>query len=96
MRLRDFLEERGMKGKFFASEIGVRESLLYSWLSGAVIPSLKYVAKIEEVTKGKVRAKDLIVENTRKKRQSKDKKQHQQQKSDETNGLEKSPEKPLS
>lgn len=84
MKLRDFLQSKGMKINFLAAEIGVNQSLVCAWLNGAVVPTLKHIVKIEEITKGKVRARDLIVENTRKKRQSKNKEQKIEENTNET------------
>lgn len=58
MKLGDFLKENGMTKIFFAKKIGVNPTHLSRWINGKTVPRIDYILKIEEATKGEVKAKD--------------------------------------
>lgn len=60
MNLREYLKENGIVHGFFAKKLGTTSPKLSLWLSGNCKPRLETIVKIEEMTKGKVTAKDWI------------------------------------
>lgn len=62
MKLREYLNNKGIKIKFFASQMGVDTSYVSNWMAGKKIPRKESMKKIEELTGGKVRPNDWFTE----------------------------------
>lgn len=60
MTLREYLFKKRLTQEQFAESVGLTRSHLSRIVSGALIPSRKTALKIEEVTKGKVTANELL------------------------------------
>jgi len=75
MKLREYLKENGIVHGFFAAKLGTTSQHLSIWLSGNSKPRLEMIAKIEELTKGKVALKDWITDKSDPKQQSTQNKQ---------------------
>ncbi len=60
MKLRDYLDEVGLKQYVFCRKLGVTESTLYSILCEKRDLRLSLALRIEHVTEGKVKCKDLL------------------------------------
>jgi len=58
-KLKDWLDDRGMRQNFFAKRIGVDDATLSKIMKGTN-PSLKTASKIEEQTKGEIAASGWI------------------------------------
>lgn len=54
--INQFVEERGIKKAWIASQVGVQRASFSRWMSGKWKPSLEARRKIEEVTNGVVPA----------------------------------------
>ncbi len=101
MKLKNYLQENGIKATFFAKRVGVSQPTLYTWLHGEHSPNIKFAHKIEQITKGEVKLKDWVDEDTfnedtTKRKQSRSNKQLQLQNNISLSDHEISPEKPLS
>jgi len=59
MNLKEFLDENDMSVAHFAAISEVTYSSIYAYIKGTTRPSRLIARRIEEVTKGKVLAKDL-------------------------------------
>lgn len=58
MKLREYLDENGIKVKFFAEKLGTSPTQISMWLRGARNPNRESMIKIEKATKGKVKPRD--------------------------------------
>ena len=96
MKLKDYLQEHGIKTTVFAKKIGVSQPTLSTWLNDVHLPGLKFVFKIEQLTYGHVKVKDWIDVEIKQKKRSRNKKQDLYKNNNESADLEKFPEKPLS
>lgn len=96
MKLKNYLQEYGIRINFFAKRVGVSAPTLSTWIHEKHIPTVIYAYKIEQITEGKVKLQDWITEDIKKKIQSKNREKQQQEKPNESNDLEKFPEKLLS
>ncbi len=59
MRLREYLEEQRLTDAEFGRLVGATQPAVSRWASGARLPRPKMVARIQEVTGGKVSAADF-------------------------------------
>lgn len=59
MKLKEWLQREGMLGRAFAEKVNASPSTISLIISGKRSPSVELAARIERVTKGKVRATDL-------------------------------------
>lgn len=57
-KLEEYLDSKGIKHLFFAEQLGISTKTLYSIMKGNDT-KLSIALKIEEITKGAVKAKDL-------------------------------------
>jgi transcriptional regulator with XRE-family HTH domain len=64
MRLDDYLKTTRTPVKKFAQAIGVARQTLHRYLAGKREPSFDTLAKIKEVTDGKVTADDFVSSRT--------------------------------
>ncbi len=62
MNLRQYLENRGMKIKFFAELMGTSSPHVSQWMSGKKVPRKETMKEIERITKGKVKPGDWFTE----------------------------------
>jgi transcriptional regulator with XRE-family HTH domain len=60
MKLKKYLEERGMSQTFFAKKVGVNPTHLSRWIGGKTVPRIDYILKIEEATNGEVSSRDWL------------------------------------
>lgn len=59
MDLKTFIELKSISQKEFADALGIAQSSLSNYLRGTRTVPLNVAVKIEEITKGKVKIKDL-------------------------------------
>jgi transcriptional regulator with XRE-family HTH domain len=57
MTLKEWLEEAGRSGTWLADQVGVSHQAVYLWLSGKTLPRAVILARIEEITEGRVTAR---------------------------------------
>jgi predicted transcriptional regulator len=62
MKLKDYLVENGIVHSYFAKKVPTSPQKLSAWIGGHSKPRLESIIKIEELTKGKVAARDWITE----------------------------------
>lgn len=62
MKLKEYLDENGIKNEFFAKKIGVTKSTLSTWINNKCFPRREKIILIEKETNGKVKAKDWFTE----------------------------------
>lgn len=55
------MEENGIKVSFMAEQLGVGVHYLYALINEVKEPSLALACRIEKVTKGKVKPRDLLL-----------------------------------
>lgn len=60
MKIERWMEKKGVTYRSMAKELGVSHSLLFYCVQGKRKMSLKLAVKIEKITKGEVRCKDLV------------------------------------
>ena len=58
--LKDYMDSRGMRYRFFAEKIGISYASLYTYMYKGVHPGKMVAMRIESVTDGQLKAKDLI------------------------------------
>lgn len=68
MKLREYLDQEGLKQYVFCRKLGVTESTLYSILCEKRDLRLSLALKIEDLTDGKVKCKDLLPEKFKNKK----------------------------
>lgn len=73
MKLKQFLDETGIKRKFLAQKIGVDPITLTSIVNGKRDISLSVAIRIEDVTEGKVTCRDIVNYNFVKEHEKKSK-----------------------
>ena len=61
MKLKQWIEERGITHEHAAEYLDVSTSALRSWLYGQKEPRLRVAVHIERMTQGKIRCRDLLV-----------------------------------
>jgi len=61
MKLKQWIEERGITHEHAAEYLDVTSSALRSWLYGQKEPRLRVAVHIERMTQGKIRCRDLLV-----------------------------------
>lgn len=61
-KLKRYFEKTGMTKQRFGEKVGINESSVYNLLAQKHLPNLVLAFKIEEVTNGKVKAKDFYNE----------------------------------
>ena len=61
MELCDYLKSKNISQKDFAAEVGVTGTILSQYLTGKFRPNLRIAVKIEELTNGIVRPKDMLL-----------------------------------
>lgn len=57
MTLKEWLEEAGRSGTWLADQVGVSHQAVYLWLAGKTLPRAVILARIEEITEGRVTAR---------------------------------------
>lgn len=57
-KLAQYIESNGITKVAFAKSIGTSRFYIHDLISGRRAPSVKMMLKIEEVTKGRIKAKD--------------------------------------
>ena len=62
MKLSEYMETHGIKVSFLAGQLGVSVHYLYALIHGIKEPSLALACRIEKVTRGKVKPRDLLLE----------------------------------
>lgn len=62
MRLREWLEDKGLMRVEFAALVGVHPITMTRWVTGQWVPSSEYIERISELTDGAVTANDLMAE----------------------------------
>lgn len=62
MKLKQYLDENGIRPSFFARKLDVTKSQMSVWFSGKVIPRKEMIKKIEKLTAGKVKIIDWFSE----------------------------------
>lgn len=60
MRLKDWLDSIGKSTFWLADECGVTEQSVRRWIDGTQTPLLSHLIRIEELSKGRVRPKDVL------------------------------------
>ena len=60
MTLREYLEKHNLAQHEFAEHVGVRENTVHRWIAGTLRPGWRKMAKIVEVTGGKVTADSFL------------------------------------
>jgi transcriptional regulator with XRE-family HTH domain len=60
MQLADYLKSRCLSDRDFAASIGVKRQTVHKYRRGERRPDCMRIAKIAEVTKGKVTARDFL------------------------------------
>lgn len=59
MKLKDYLESKGISAVRFAADMNVSYSTLCYWRNGQKHPSLEHMIEIEKLTNGEVTMKDF-------------------------------------
>jgi transcriptional regulator with XRE-family HTH domain len=62
MKLKDYLDEKGIKYKFFAQKLGVSYQHFWRLVQGKSLPSLTLVSKIKKATDNQVTFDDWLTE----------------------------------
>jgi len=62
MKIKEYLEENGMKRCFLAKKLGITKAMLSAWVNGRTVPSMQSAWNVEKVTKGVVRMTDWIID----------------------------------
>jgi hypothetical protein len=70
MKLKDWIEENGLKTAFVAKKLEMPLGNLYNILNGQAMPSLSLAVAIQEYTNGKVTCKDLLTRRRHRERAS--------------------------
>jgi len=60
MQLKEYRLSKKLSSKEFAERLGVDNSTLFRYETGARFPSREVLVRIKEVTKGKVTANDFV------------------------------------
>lgn len=67
MKLKEYLEEKGIDAKDFARSSGLSLQNIYYWMRGTHIPIGPYISIIQRATKGAVKKEDWIKKPEKKK-----------------------------
>ena len=62
MKLDRYMALTGLKDSKLAARLGVEAVTVYRWRMGRTTPSLKLIARLEQVTEGAVRFRDWLQE----------------------------------
>jgi len=62
MKLKQYLDENGIRPSFFAAKLEATKSQMSLWCSGKIIPRREKLRKIEKLTGGKVKIADWFTE----------------------------------
>ena len=62
MKLREYLEENGLRHNFVANKIGCSQAMLTNIITGQRMPNLMLALQIQYFTKGQVNPEDWIPE----------------------------------
>ena len=57
--LKEYIDSRGMKYKFFVDKIGITYNALYGYMYKNRIPDKFVAMRIEHITNGEIKAEDL-------------------------------------
>ena len=60
MKLKDYLSDKGISVRAFAREMSVAHTTVIKWTAGRALPEGRHMIRLEQVTKGKVKARDFI------------------------------------
>jgi len=60
MKLKDYLEEEGIKKVVFARKVGITPTTLNTLISGAKDITLSLACRIEDLTDGEVKCRDMV------------------------------------
>lgn len=60
MKIYEYIEKKSMTYSEFADKIGVSDSVVRLWCNEASTPRLPYAIKINELTKGRIKFKDML------------------------------------
>ena len=61
MRLREWLDSENRSPEWLAEELGVTPRTVYGWMSGRAPRDRDHVRRITEMSRGQVRAEDILL-----------------------------------
>lgn len=62
MKIKEYLEDNGIKQCFLAKKLKVSQAMLSTWLNGRTVPSMQNAWNVEKITKGAVKMADWIID----------------------------------
>ncbi len=61
MRLREWLDSENRSAEWLADTLGVTARTVYGWMAGRAPRDREHVRRIAEISRGKVRAEDILL-----------------------------------